>query len=370
MPNLPSPLARVTSKIPATTQEALPGPDDLECWKPIPGWPYYDVSDWGRVQSYRGGPAGKSGGQGRRGIRLTPVIIRGQIVTDGRRRITLSRNLPDGSSEKQIFAAHVLVLMAFVGPCPEGMEACHGPDRNPLNNRLSNLRWDTRRENAIDRLNHDRHWCRKLAGSDIPEIWRRLVRGDRSTDVARDFGVTTQTISAIKGGKTWTHITCKLPGWPLMLSDRDEQEPVYIPDEFILTPEEIWRVLPRHPAFRVSNFGGLQSRWQSAQGPDGRFLSPILGDTWHDRILSRGRKGHLMFSVPKPPGTGTTLRLHVCILEVFSGLRPPGMHACHGDGNPANNLASNLRWDTQSANAKDRVKHAQERSDPHIPLSE
>lgn len=42
-----------------------------------------------------------------------------------------------------------LVLLAFVGPAPEGMECCHN-DGNPGNNRLENLRWDTRSSNTLD----------------------------------------------------------------------------------------------------------------------------------------------------------------------------------------------------------------------------
>lgn len=48
-----------------------------------------------------------------------------------------------------------LVLLAFVGPCPEGQEACHDPDPNPMNCRLLNLRWDTRSENRLDRVRHE-----------------------------------------------------------------------------------------------------------------------------------------------------------------------------------------------------------------------
>ena len=44
---------------------------------------------------------------------------------------------------QRFFRVHRLVLSAFVGPCPVGMEACHFPDRNPSNNHLENLRWDT-----------------------------------------------------------------------------------------------------------------------------------------------------------------------------------------------------------------------------------
>lgn len=52
--------------------------------------------------------------------------------------------------KRTIKAIHRVVLEAFRGPCPEGMEACHN-DGNPENNNLSNLRWDTPKANAADR---------------------------------------------------------------------------------------------------------------------------------------------------------------------------------------------------------------------------
>lgn len=56
-------------------------------------------------------------------------------------------NCADGS---RLLAVHRLVLEAFLGPCPAGMEACHYPDRSPDNNALHNLRWDTHSENNKD----------------------------------------------------------------------------------------------------------------------------------------------------------------------------------------------------------------------------
>lgn len=46
-----------------------------------------------------------------------------------------------------------LVLLTFVGPCPKGMECCHN-DGNNKNNNLSNLRWDTPKNNHADRKKH------------------------------------------------------------------------------------------------------------------------------------------------------------------------------------------------------------------------
>jgi hypothetical protein len=51
---------------------------------------------------------------------------------------------------------HQLVMEAFVGPRPEGMEVCHF-DGDPANNHLANLRYDTRRANNLDRVRHGTH---------------------------------------------------------------------------------------------------------------------------------------------------------------------------------------------------------------------
>jgi hypothetical protein len=50
-----------------------------------------------------------------------------------------------------------LVLEAFVGPRPPGMDCCHD-DGDSTNDALSNLRWDTKRANQADTLRHGRHW--------------------------------------------------------------------------------------------------------------------------------------------------------------------------------------------------------------------
>ena len=56
-------------------------------------------------------------------------------------------------------------------------------------------------------------------------------------------------------------------------------------------------------------------------------------------------------------GVAVTATVHHLVLQAFVGPRPPGLIACHGDGNPANNHVSNLRWDTPSANGRDTVAH-------------
>ncbi len=74
-------------------------------------------------------------------------MYEGWITDSGHRRYDL------GSTT---MFAHRAVLLAFVGPCPEGMEACHN-NGDPLDNRVENLRWDTRSNNTLDKVAHGTH---------------------------------------------------------------------------------------------------------------------------------------------------------------------------------------------------------------------
>src|SRR5699024_7150413 len=67
--------------------------------------------------------------------------------------VSLSRN-----NERHTHYVHTLVLLAFVGERPAGMECLH-KDGNPNNNRLDNLRWGTPSENNLDIVAHGNNHC-------------------------------------------------------------------------------------------------------------------------------------------------------------------------------------------------------------------
>jgi len=67
---------------------------------------------------------------------------------NGYMTVTLSDN---GKQKKRL--VHKLVLEAFVGPCPEGMQTRHLKN-DKLNNRLDNLKWGTLQEQVEDRKKH------------------------------------------------------------------------------------------------------------------------------------------------------------------------------------------------------------------------
>lgn len=108
-----------------------------------------------------------------------------------------------------------LVLLAFVGPRPEGTEACHFPDPDPRNNRPENLRWDTKSENAQDALRMGRRpvgsraYRAKLSERDVVEILRLLDQGETQAGLARRLGVSRTLIRKIAAGECWRHITAR-----------------------------------------------------------------------------------------------------------------------------------------------------------------
>jgi len=116
----------------------------VEIYAPVPGHPGYMVSSFGRVKSVDRLVVCKNGAWRRRlaGRVLKPSRYSGYpvVVLDGRRSVRV----------------HSLMLTAFVGPCPAGMEACHWNDVRS-DNRLSNLRWDSSRANHRDALRNGRN---------------------------------------------------------------------------------------------------------------------------------------------------------------------------------------------------------------------
>lgn len=101
---------------------------------------------------------------------------------------------------------HDLILRAFIGPPPPGFE-CRHLDGNRANNRLDNIVWGTRQQNAEDKIRHDTvprgtdHWNGRLSDDQVLEIRRLLSEGVMGILVAERFGVSTKTISKIKHGR-------------------------------------------------------------------------------------------------------------------------------------------------------------------------
>lgn len=105
------------------------------------------------------------------------------------------------------------------------------------------------------------------------------------------------------------------------------------------------RPIPQWPGYFASDAGQVLS---THRGTEPRLLRPYSGRKYVTVVLYRGGNPHLR-------------QLHNCVLEAFVGPRPDGYQGCHGDGDTRNNTLLNLRWDTPSGNAKDKIAHGTHR---------
>lgn len=172
---------------------------DIEEWRSVHGYEgLYEVSSNGRVRSL---PRSRLTAVGMQ--RWPGKELRAFVDDTG----YLYVNLSNGSKAKKR-AVHSLVLEAFIGPRPDGMQACHR-DGNRVNPALENLRWDSVKANAMDRVTHgtqvrgSRSGVARLSDESVREI---LSRSESSKVLAKEYGVASSTIRAIRIGQNWRHM--------------------------------------------------------------------------------------------------------------------------------------------------------------------
>lgn len=129
-----------------------------EHWLPVVDWEgYYEVSDQGRVRSLARVVTARLD-SARPGLRKTIPAHDMTLIPRKCKEAAPPYFVVQFSRGKTRVTpfVHRLVLEAFVGPCPEGMEGCHD-NGDSLDNRLENLYWGTRSQNNMDRVRHGRH---------------------------------------------------------------------------------------------------------------------------------------------------------------------------------------------------------------------
>lgn len=181
---------------------------DIEIWKDIPDYEgMYQVSNQGRVRSVTRSFLTKDGKVSKRiGRVLKPQTSKYHTVY-------LSKQ-----GNVETIAIHRLVLLAFVGPCPEGKEARHYPDDDKSNNKLDNLSWAYHAENCQDRIQHgtqnynrgESHPKSKLTVDDIVYIRNLYQTGNFDVKrLATTYGVTKTCILAAAKGINWKCIPAR-----------------------------------------------------------------------------------------------------------------------------------------------------------------
>lgn len=172
--------------------------DTTERWLPVPRYEgFYDASDLGRIRSVRHMTSrGPRGGK----------ILKQFPDADGYLRVNLSR-----LGVVHSIPVHVLVLLTFVGEPKPGQEGRHGPN-GKLDNRLTELCWGTRLEQAEDKRRDgtmargERQGNASLTEDIIREIRRRRAAGERQQVLASEFGISQAHVSRIELRQTWAHV--------------------------------------------------------------------------------------------------------------------------------------------------------------------
>ena len=116
---------------------------------------------------------------------------------------------------------------------------------------------------------------------------------------------------------------------------------------------EMWKDIPGWKGlYQASNLGRVKSLARRVPGRPGvmlsvpvKILKPWLSNDGYPGVaLCRDNKRSMQ-------------QVHRLVLLTFVGRPHEGMEACHNDGDKLNNIPTNLRWDTRSANTFDKVAH-------------
>lgn len=191
----------------------------MENWKAVVGYEgRYEVSDQGRVRSVERmapHPTAKSG------FRLWPskIMKQSESKSSDPDRPYLYVGLYGENKKQTLLLVHALVLTAFEGPRPSDRHVGMHGDDNPSNNKLSNLKWGTYKENVADMFSKGRNnktvFARgerassaKLTDKQAKAIAKRIREGSMLIkEIAAEFGVSSTTVSHIKSGKYWGSVT-------------------------------------------------------------------------------------------------------------------------------------------------------------------
>lgn len=195
----------------------LPG----EEWRKIEGYPFYSVSNMGRVKRdeyerfYKLG--GVNVGVGTV-IHYEEKLLTQTIGSNGYYKVTLHKD-----RKMHTEAVHRLVAKAFVKN-PLGLNYVNHKDENKLNNRADNLEWVTPKENANYGTKTDR-MVKKVTGrkrapmSDEQKAklsaalknvnGKKIICGDRTFNSAREAAEHFQVVPSTF--RSWVNGRCEMP---------------------------------------------------------------------------------------------------------------------------------------------------------------
>lgn len=164
-----------------------------EIWRPIPSLPQYLASSAGRIMRVPHSVPMQNGG--RRYYGGEPTF---GVLADGRYRFNFR-----GKNYK----VHRLVCEAFAGPPPFADAVCMHLNEDATDNRPENLAWGTQKENMAA-PGFRAYLKRRKSAPKITADQARVIKygAMNGAMAARQFGISTSTVSNIRNGRAWRHI--------------------------------------------------------------------------------------------------------------------------------------------------------------------
>lgn len=295
-----------------------------EKWQAVPGYEgLYEVSDQGRVRSLdRHVP---------NNFRLSGfMFVRGKMmvpVDDGKGYLRAGLTRRNRKAHHRI---HQIVLMAFVGPCPDGLEVRH-LNGIKTDNRLENLQYGTKWENVQDILKHGNHGMKNRVNckNGHPLVWsdgrnqrycpictREKDRQYQFEACARSRQELAQGIEIDTANERWVPI----PGYEGEYSASDQGR---------IRSEE-----------RLCN-----NRWGGQRQVEGKIMGgSVAGGYRQVGLMTDGKQ--------------KAITVHSLILLAFVGPRPEGLVIRHLNDNKIDNRLVNLQYGTHLENWEDRRRNS------------
>lgn len=120
---------------------------------------------------------------------------------------------------------------------------------------------------------------------------------------------------------------------------------------------EIWKKIPRTKGYySASSLGRLRSNARKV-----RYVHRTGKEFWRNKkqrilILHLRLDGYITGYL-SIDGKQFGHTVHSLIARTFLGRRPKGFDVCHNNGKRSDNRSENLRYDTRSANHRDKIHH-------------
>jgi hypothetical protein len=282
-----------------------------ELWKPVSNFEGYFISSEGRLISRKRGQDKILTGQKKK--RYIVYELQNNRRTNILAHILVAENFVDGKSDEKKFVDHI--------------------DNDGFNNKASNLRWVTHKENCENRgfvKNAKLYAVSRVKERDVYRVSWKPKGADKSK---------IKNFNTREKAENWAKEN--LDSLSLERTPRNKSLPKET-IEILYNPEfegnkdiEIWKDIDGYEGkYRVSNFGNVRSL-------RGTNYCPMKG-TYDDggyKIVKLTKNGYKHYRVHR-----------LVALHFVHGKTPENIEVDHIDRNPENNHCLNLRWSNRIEN--------------------